>query len=216
MRPALGPGHREFFTKNGYIEFEDLVLDFGIAQEHIDQQLFNRSKKIIDTRTPKELFIAGRDLFRDDPVIRKITQNRILAQTASILFDISPVRLAYDQALRTTTLTGPPFTHPFSLAQVSCFQSLFCGAIIRLLPDPHPPAFLPQKPGGVVFFRPDFPLPWSSIFQTPSQSFLLIAYAPKKCQYVLSHEDLLTHSLKNLGYTFGDFLKEDTHPILYK
>lgn len=216
MRPALGPGHREFFTKNHYIEFEDLILDCDVIQEHIDQVLAARTKKIIDTRTPKELFIAGRDIFRDDPLIRKITQDRILAQTASILFDISPVRIAYDQALRTTTLTGSPFTHPFSLAQASCFQSLFCGAIIRLLPEPHPPAFLPQKPGSVVFFRPDFPLPWTSAFQTPCQSFLLIAYAPKRCQYVLNHDDPLTHSLKNLGYGFGDILKDETHPIVYK
>ena len=142
MYAALAPEHREFFTKNRYIEFEDVITDADLVQEHIDQVLGKRIQKIIDTRTPKELFIAGRDLFREDPVIRKISLNRHLAQIASLLFDTTPVRIAYDQSLRTTTLTGSPFLHPFTLAQGSCFQPILCGAIVRLLSDLHPPALL--------------------------------------------------------------------------
>ena len=216
MRSAIGPEHRHFFTKNHYIEFEDVIDDADLVKEHVDQVLGHRIKKIIDTRTPKELFIAGRDLFRDDPIIKKTTLSRHLGQIASLLFDTAPIRVAYDQALRTTTLTGAPFQHPLSLAQASCFQPLLCGAIIRLSSDLHPPQFLPQKPGNVVFFKPDFVLPWASFFQSPSQSFLLIAYAPKRCQYVLIPEDPHTHALKKLGYGFGDTLKNDAHPLVFK
>lgn len=216
MSAAIGPEHRHFFTKNHYIEFEDLIKDVDLTYEHIDKVLSDRTKKIIETRTPKELFIAGRDLFRDDPIVKKISLSRSLAQIASLLFDTSPVRIAYDQSLRTTTLTRAPFAHPFSLAQVSCFQPILCGVIIRLSHDPNPPAFLPQRVGSGVFFQPDFSLPWSSFFQAPCQSFLLIAYAPTQCRYVMTHDDLHVHSLKKLGFGFGDALKQDTHPILYK
>jgi hypothetical protein len=216
MRTAINAEHRHFFAKNHYIEFEDLVEEADLVREHVDQLLAKRTKKIIDTRTPKELFIAGRDMFRDDPVIRKTSLSRTLAQTASLLCDKAPVRIAYDQVLRTTSLTGAPFSHPLSLSQTSCYQPILCGAIIRLTPDLHPPQFLPQKPGNVVFFKPDFILPWVSFFQAPSQSFLLIAYAPHKCLYVLTPEDLHSHDLKKLGYGFGDILKDETHPLVFK
>lgn len=268
MRAALASEHRDFFRKNHFIEFEELLyrdrretLNFGgkilspgscvernaslskvseighsyqgskdteknsesrtdpcitdldLAQEHIDQLLAKRIKKIIDTRTPKELFISGRDLFREDPVISKITLNRCLAQTAALLFDVSSIRIGYDQILRTTTLNHSPFTHTSPLQEVSCLQPILGGVIIRLLPDPYPPVFLPQKVGNAVFFRPDFSLPWSSFFQTPLQSFLLITYVPKKCLYLLVPEDLHTHALKKLGYGFGDLLRNETHPV---
>ena len=216
MRAALGPGQRDFFSKNHYIEFENLVDNGDDIHAHIDQVLAKRTKKFVETQTPKELFMAGRDLFRDDPILQKASLSRHLGQIASILFNTTPVRIAYDQSLRTTTLTGSPFVQPTSLTQVSCFQPILGGAIIRLSSDPHSPDFLPKKAGSGVFFEPNFVLPWSSFFQTPHQSFLLICYTTEKCRYVLNPEDLHTHALKKLGFGFGDALKNETHPLVFK
>ena len=216
MRAAIGPKHRHYFTKNHSIEFEDLVKDLNLVYTHVDQVLTKRTQKNLETRTPKELFMSGRDLFRDDLLIRKITLGRHLGQIASLLFDKARVRIAYDQALRTTIQTESPFTQPCSLTQMSCFQPLLCGVIIRLSNDLNPPNFFPQKPGNVVFFQHDFILPWTSLFQVPNQSFILIAYAPEKCRYVLQSDDLHTHALKKIGLGFGDALTNETHPLVFK
>jgi hypothetical protein len=218
MPAALAPEHRDFFSRNHYIEFEEMLpfLDCEKIKEHIDQVLLKRTKKALNTQTPPELFAAGRDLFREDALIRKTVVSRLLAQTLSLLLDAPVIRIAYDEVLRTTEKTGSPLSPSASLQSLSALQSLVGGAVIRLTPDGTSHEFLPQKVGSVVFFRPDLPLPWPDFFQVPHQSFLLIAYAPERCLYVPRSDDPHGHALKKLGYGSGDPLNNSLHPIAFR
>jgi len=218
MRAALTPEHREFFSRNHFIEFEELLpfLDCEKIKEHTDQVLLKRTLKSLESQSPEQLFAVGRDLFREDALIRKMVVSRLLAQTFSLLLDAPVIRVAYDEVLRTTKIGSSPLSQATSLQSVSAFQSLLGGAVIRLTPDGTSHEFLPQKVGSVVFFRPDLPLPWPDFFQIEHQSFLLIAYAPERCLYVPSSDDPHGHALKKLGYGSGDALNNTLHPIAFR
>lgn len=214
MRFALDPQHREFFRKNHYIEFEELLepSDIEPLKQAIDTILEKRLQKLSDTRNPRELFQVGRNLYLDDPLLKRTVLHRKFGELAAALFEEKTIRLAYDQALCTKVIPGPVFTLPHSLQQISCFQPLAGGLILRLSPDLASPAFLPKGIGSGVFFSRDFTLPLPEFFQAPHQTLLLIAYAPKVAQYFLEKNDLHTHLPKREGYVFGDRLRT---PLIY-
>jgi len=215
MLLTLSQKHLNFFASNGFIELEELISETEAAalSSSIDLVLQERLKKLIETKTPAEMFRSGRDLWKSSPAIAKKSMSRPFASLMAALTGARAVRLAYDQALRTTGETGPVFPAPCPLSEVSCFQPLIGGIILRLKYDPHPPELLPKKVGSALFFTPALPLPWESLTQTPGQSFLLLAYGPERCVYVLEKRDPHTHELKREGYVFGDLLKT---PLLYK
>jgi hypothetical protein len=210
MRFVLASEHREFFSKNRFIEFEDLIADVATINSEFDVVLMERLKKLPQSRTPQELFKVGRDVWRK---YSKLTCKRGLAEIAASLFHQKTVRLAYDQILKTTEQTGSPLMHNLSLQQASCFQPILGGVIVRISHDPSPPPMTPIKVGSGLFLHPDLPLPWTSFFQNPNQTLLLIVYAPEKTLYILNKDDPHTHELKREGYAFGDRIQ---NPIIFK
>ena len=217
MQFTIASAHQDFFSDHQYIEFSNVFSldEMKVLQDAIHSVLTQREQKIIETHSAKELFKAGRDLWRDNSAIKKIVLSRRLAKIASPLFQKPIIRIAYDQALCSFSPGEPLFPEPFSLQKVSCFQPI-CGAVIlRLTDDPNPPAILPQKVGSALFVGPNFPLPWSSFLQQTPSSFFIIVYCTDKTVYVLEKQDSHTHALKKLGYGLGDRLEERTHPIIF-
>jgi hypothetical protein len=214
MRFALDPDHREFFRKNHHIELEGLLepSDIEPLKQGIDALLQKRLQKLCETKTPRELFLVGRNLYLEDPLLKRIVLHRKFGELASSLFEQKTIRLAYDQAICTKVIPGSVFTHPYSLQQISCFHPLCGGLILRLSSDAHSPTFLPKNIGSGVFFSADYALPLHELFQAPNQTFILIAYAPKSAQYFLEKNDPHTHAPKREGYVFGDLLRT---PIIY-
>lgn len=47
-------------------------------------------------------------------------------------------------------------------------------------------------------------------------SYLLIVYAENSATYVHKNQDLHAHLMKELGYVYGDRLKDKIHPLLIK
>ncbi len=215
MRFAIASEHLDFYRKHQHIEFDELLTPAEIEplKQAVEELLSKRLKKLPETRNPRELFMAGRNGWQDNPVIQKVTQNHKLAEIAANLFNQKSLRLAYDQLLCTRVIPGVVFTTPHTLQEISCFQPILGGLIIRLSSDLHIPTFFPKNPGSGVFFSADFLLALPTFFQTPNQTFLLIAYAPEKSVYVLEKNDLHTHALKREGYVFGDLLRT---PLVYK
>ena len=171
---------------------------------------------------------------RDSPFIRSFSAKRSFATYASQLVKTRNLRLTYDQAIRTGTeeLTGEKifpkfFAEKTRLDQISCFQGLYLGLIINLNPDNaqeeekiqiegvHQLIPYPRKFGSGLFIRRSTPLYLEPLFQKPNRSFFLIVYSHAKTLYVLNENDPHTQSLKNLGYAFGDHLKDESHPIVY-
>ncbi len=219
MKFALASEHRDFFAKNAFIEFEELLSQDEVEslRQHIDEVLAKRlkiKKSDLDRKSAQELFLAGRDLWRDDPAIKKQVAAPRLAEIASVLFKKKNLRLGYDQSWRTGPITGPPFLENFALQQISCLQTIAGGLILQLSPSP-PPSFPFSHPAGSgIFIKPHFPLPFPSLFQIPRLHLLLIVYCGEKTLYVSEKNDPHTHALKKQGYVFGDLLRNDRHPLL--
>lgn len=218
MRFKITGDHRKVLEKQKFIEFEDVFRSDEIEKvsAHIDKVLSSRTRRLIETESCEELFHSGRDLWRDDAVLKDFICNRSLAQLAAQLFHQSVLHIAFDQALRTTSRPGYPGAAPMLLQQKSCIQPLAGAVLIRLSEAAHPLALLPKKRENAVLIDPHCLLPWEMFFQEPKSSFLLIAYAPAKALYVSEKNDPNLHFLKKLGYGFGDHLNNLHHPLLYK
>jgi len=221
MRFKVTGDHRKVLEKQKFIEFEDVFSLEEIAKvaSHVDTVLAKRTKQLIDTQSCPELFHAGRDVWRDDPVLQQFICNRGLAQLTAQLFQQNTLCLGFDQALRSTTRPGFPNQLPASLQQKSCIQPLAGVVLIRLLGDwgdADPLSLLPKKRENAVLMAPSLIVPWEMFFQEPKRSFLMLGYASAKALYVSEKNDLNLHFLKKLGYVFGDHLNTNFHPLLYK
>ena len=103
MKFIVDNAHREFFQENGWIEFEGVVgLDACTAILSSIQQVFRRRGAPRKASLPGDtdtLFKAGRDVWRDDPELKRVICHRTLSEIVSELVEIKPLRLAYDQLL---------------------------------------------------------------------------------------------------------------------
>lgn len=218
MRFKVAGVHREFFQKNGYIEFESVLPteDLALLASHSDQALEKKVAHPLEHRSPSELYRAGRDLWRDDATVRKQVLSRSLAELAADIFKKKTLHLAFDQLLRTTTQTGFSNQIPSSLQAISSIQPLAGALLIHLSGTPISSEFIPSSRENVMLFSPNLVIPWEIFFQLPHQSYLLIAYAPAEALYVLEKKDPHTHALKKMGYVFGDRLQHAHHPIVFR
>lgn len=226
MKLSIDKAHKDFFQKEGWIAFDDLLSEAQLRQlnQTIDEALKVRFDLPIDkvnTLKTQELFAKGRDLSRFNQKLRKIVTQPNFAEVACELVEIRSVRLGYDQ------LIPAEVPNPFSpkesytlfieqattLAEISCVKEVVAGLLICLGPQRQidSTAF---APGHVIFFRPDSPLHFSQLQSQPGQRYLLIVYTEKQAYYKLEPRDPQTHELKNLGYVFNDKLRDKTHPVV--
>lgn len=199
MKFALAKEHREYFAQNHYIEFDEVLTGKEIATltKHVRELLKLRLKQKggSSIASPHEFFLLGRDLWRDDPTIQKILFQRKLGETAASLFKQPLLRLAFDQ------YQAENFT--LSLQQMSSITPLIASLAIPLDDNDS---------GRVIYFSPMTPLKLPFM----KDPMLILSYTGTKAQYTLKKEDHHTHALKKLGYTFGDLLNNDAHPILFR
>jgi hypothetical protein len=217
MRFKITGDHRKVFEKQGFIAFENVLPKSLVveAAAGVDTVLSKRLKKLIDTASPHELFKVGRDVWRQEGVVSRLVQNRAMAQIGAELFKESRLLLAFDQSLRATATVGLIEIEPMSLAEMSSIQPLAGAALVRLKGGAMPSPLLPPLETDVVFITPQLQIPWPLFFQESHHSFILIAYAPAKAQYLLEKKDLHTHELKKLGYVFGDRIRPPHHPVVF-
>lgn len=193
---ALTKEHHDFFHKNHFIEFEDLL-----SSKEMDPL-----EKAIDSLVTSEDWIhVGHDGWRREESIKKVTFHKGFAEVASSLCKKSPLRLAYDQVIE-----GPLSKDPLNLIEASAIRKVVCGLILQLNPTSSAESpLVPKKRGSGVFFSPfcelDFP---------KDCHLFMITYTEKVAQYVHETRDPNMHALKKLDYVFGDRLKGDTHPLL--
>ncbi len=218
MRFKIIGEHRGFYNQNGYLELESVLTseEISLLSTAADKLLEKRLVDQFEFHSAEELFKAGRDLWREDTIIRKRVLSHNLAELGADLFRKKSILLAYDQLLRTGAKPGFPQKLPLTLNEMSSIVPL-AGALLLHLSGPQIPSeFIPRQPENVVFLSPDMIIPWELFFQLPHQSYLLIAYAAPESVYVLQKKDPHTHALKKLGYVFGDRLKHEHHPLLYQ
>lgn len=91
MKFAISQEQREFFRKNGWISFVDL-LDI--------KELVSLNEGIAVALIPvkrKTLFEVGRDLWRKEEKVKKVVVSKRLLELAFELIQKKPLRLAFDQ-----------------------------------------------------------------------------------------------------------------------
>lgn len=135
-----------------------------------------------------------RHTFETEGVVEFETiEQKHLAQVASSLTKVSPIRLAFEWIVEGEN----PFPEKeCCLKELSSIQPLLCAAII-------------QK-DKVLFLSPTLIYP----FHTAMNS-TIIGYTDRKAQVIYSALDPFVGDLKMLGYGSGDRLKNETHPILF-
>lgn len=221
MRFALTADHRTFFQKHHFIAFEDLLSteQTAVLKNHTDKAIAARLRipvsKIAD-RSSSELFLTGYDLWREDDTVKKIAHKHELARLGSELFQIVPLRCAFDQYIATVKGSTPPFTQPLSLQDTSCLSPL-AGALILTLEDlaqPLPSFPLPIRAGHGLYVSAHFPLPWPEVYAIPGVRLLVIAFSQEKTFFRADTRDPHAAALKKLGYVYNDMLRDSLHPLL--
>ncbi len=220
MKISVLNQHQAFFQQNGFIEFEEVlsIEAIDILTQEIDNLLAKRLEiptfKLIK-KTSYDLYRNGRDLFRDSALIKSYSLKRNFAEIAKTLSCTNSLRLAYDQAIYSNKVSDNPLMEMASLEEISSFQGILLGLIIRLSDqeDNEGLAFLPSKKGNVTFFKANTPIPLKYIFDQ-KEKFFMIVYSKVKSIYKLNEDDPNKNYLKKFGYVFGDLLRDKYHPIL--
>jgi len=200
MKYVITADQKFYFDKHHSIEFENLLSDKELA---------------ILKKAPLSL----RDSIRTNPEVKKIVLSSRFVQIAKELTCAKTLRFGFDQ-LYTLPMKGEGLK---TLQEMSAISPLACGFTICLEGEserqtsPNNAPFVEpfaQKPGNVVFFKPDARWDLSSFVERQKQKFLLVAFAELVSLYVYQEQDPFTHTLKQLGYVFGDRLCEKWHPRL--
>lgn len=236
MKQAIDSSHREFFQKNAFVEFENLLSEKQLDQ--MTQGILEACKKRLhiykSAIPPATLFQEGRDLWRSSSNLQKIVTKKQLAEIAAELLEQRSLRLGFDQYLPSlpidrfvqnekcsdsyTTFLSKELT----LNHVSCIQGTLCGLAICLKAPENPPdhslsIFSPHRGSG-IYFKADLPIDFKVLAgqDLRGADYLLITYAHPSSVYVFQPEDPQTHYLKKLDFVFGDKLSDKTHPTLIR
>lgn len=193
---GLTKEHHDFFHRNHFIEFEDLL-----SSEETDPL----ERAAACAVTSRDWIRVGHDLWRRDTSVKKVTVHRGLAEIASSLCKKSPLRLAYDQVIE-----GSFSKDPLNLIEASAIRKVVCGLTLQLNPTSSVEnPLVPKKRGAGVFFSPFYTLDF------PKDCHLfMIVYTERLAQYVHETRAPNMHALKKLDYVFGDRLRTTTHPLL--
>lgn len=249
MKYTIDKEHRIFFQKNGSVELEDLLSAEHLSSLNaaLNQALAIRCSVLPDQLnrcSSERLFLAGRDLWRTDPEMRKWVSHFRFAEIAGELLEQRTLRLGYDQLLPSRIQSK--YDHPEesvyvkflqtqgSLNSISCLQGILCGLILPLTPpvevkkvdvatQPTELSVTDQTidlfsrcPGNAVFFCPDKVIDFQKIYSHLGQRYLLIVYTQSNATYRIQIGDPHTHMLKRLGYSVGDRLNDKFHPIVLR
>ncbi len=223
MRFAVDKNHRDFFQKEGIIEFEGIFTPEQVAalNQGVDQVLSVRCPK---ERSYEKLFMAGRDLWRDNEELRKFVIHGRLTDTVAELVEQRPLRLAYDQLFPAcpARVVDNVYTQFLkqqgSLADVSCIEGILCGVMIPLGQGQENEIeegnIFSSQLGNAIFFQGTKSISFEQMLKHTGQRFLLVAYASTGAIYRHQERDPHTQALKRLGYRFGERLSDKFHLIV--
>lgn len=223
MKYASANEHRDFFQKNRFIEFDDLLSMDQISNL---KTLIGKNNDL-KNKSPEKLFQLGRDLWRANSDIKKIVLQRKFAEVASELFMVKPLRIGYDQFIFSI---NPHYQYEIEnssysnlmksksdLQQISALDGVVGGLMLRL--DAHEApvsAPFPSKAGSGIYFDAAFPIDFSQLLNNQEQMFFLIVYVQSNAYYALNEKDPNVSFLKRFGYIYGSKLALKHHPIVFE
>jgi len=210
MRYLILDSQINFYKEHGYIEFEDILSEeeCEILKNEIGYIL---EKENITNLDPKEVYKRSRDLFRKSEKIKKFTLNRKFASIASSLSGIGKLRIAFDQTF--FFMKKNIFEKNGPITNINSLQGIVNFMLLKLDDsEPKKIGIFPKKKCGCVFIKSKTLLDFDDLFS--NEEFFLIAYGDLKTVFNPNHKDPNVNFLKQFGYSYGDTLKDATHPIL--
>ena len=236
MKFATASEHRDFFQKQGAIEFEGLISSEQLKQlnKEINSTLSAHLKiapSDLKKQTSQTLFMNGRDLWRDQPNLKKIVWQKIFSEIAAELIEAKPLRLGFDQYFPSPSRFGLSDNESRSyddllnkklpLIDISSLQGVLCGLMLCTFApvaeaEAIPGDIFSTTAGNGVFFAPETPLAFDRMRNLMGNNYLMLVYVQQTTVYVPGQEDPQTHALKKLGYTYGDKLNDKLNPIIYR
>lgn len=199
MKFTISLDQRDYFRKNGFIPFKELLKTSEI-------EALTRALK-------KASLTKGRDLWRLNEDVKKVVFSKRLIELAYDILQKKPLRIAFDQLLESSQYEKQVTdfsTDLASLQDLSCISNLEGFFLISLKTSVQ----LELEAGDGYFILPSTSL---SLLKLPDAShFFLIAFGSKFSQYLYEERDPQLHFLKSLGYVFGDKLNDRLHPILLR
>ncbi|MGD2169137.1 MAG: hypothetical protein PVI40_02715 [Chlamydiota bacterium] len=204
MRYTITNQHINFFLEHGFIDFEDVFT------EKEKKELYIEASGLREDISSSDLYKKGRDLWRTNAIFKNFAFKKSLAKIASELTGINSLRLAFDQLYFADQL----FSENDSLGSYFSFKRLACMVLIQANEtDFSKNTLFSNSPLGCTFIQPYKALPLEDL-QKPDSVTYMLGFCPVKTLYVKNELDPNTHFLKQFGYTFGDFLLDEYHPII--
>lgn len=186
MKMALSFDQKVFFNENGYLQLEG-VLD----PEKVE---------IVKNLAPA----GSRDLFRASEQMRKSVLPRNLVDLVLELGVSRPLRFGLDQLI-----SSGMFSKGGSLEKLFCLQGIEVGIFYPLEEGPEE-SFFPTRPGDVLLVKGERHLPVHTI----ESKMMLAVLVRSTSVYIRNLRDPHAHALKELGYAYGDKLKDQFHPVV--
>lgn len=204
MHLGIVPAHKTFYNKNGFIVFDNLLTKAEVTALQI---LLNTVPSEVET-----------NLFLRYPSFKRYILSKKFAEIVFFLLNISPIRIASDQLIR----SGSAPLLASTLENKGTVQPLVCGLLLNVNESPLevPPDRdislfpLPIHSGSGVFFQPHFSFPYDQLSDYLNRSFLLITYGSKRLIYTKNESDPDLYFLKKKGYNFDLPIGLSTHPLL--
>lgn len=231
MKLATDKSHRNYFHKNGVIEFDGLfnisqVDELNAAIDNILCKNLAIPREKLARQSPNEIFLHGRDLFRENDLLKKQLLHQRLAEIAVELTEERSLRMGYDQ-LFVGESKQPLFSTVYdqflhqegTLHDKSTITPVLCGLMLCLEPsvsEQNSSVLFPKTAGSGVYFKADIPFDLTFLSHAEGGRYLLIAYAHPRTVYILNEKDPHTHALKHKGYVFGDRLSDKLNPLIYR
>lgn len=239
MKFAIAKEHRDFFQKNGVIEFENFLTSQQVIALNLslDKALTQRAEiplSQIYQLNAEQSFINGRDLWRVNEGLQKFVCQPGLAQIVSELVEKKPIRIGYDQFLPGRQSSGSLFSDRDKiysqflekgkyLSAISPVKEVLAGAIISLSNSSNQSEvnelegidIFPKKAGNITLISPQLQFDLTKIYQHSNQRFYLLVFTPLIAFYMPQPIDPLGHHLKQY-YVINDKLSDKLNPIIYR
>lgn len=217
MRYSISNEQRAYFERETFIELEGLLTDKQLIAINTGIKDALTKKLKAGENTPNDLFMAGRDLWRENESVQKIVLSSQFGTLAGQLLDQKSLRIGCDQLFPPPTKSNSTYDilvqRRHLLDELFSFQGIACGLMLALEDQPGTTfGILPSKAGNGVYFLPNCPIDLALL----SRPCLMIIYLQPSSAYYFKAADPLSHAMKKLGYSTGSQLQDKTHPIVYR
>ncbi len=173
--------------ESGQLEIEELIPEklLGDVNNFIDQEMPKHPKG-------QKRYIAGRDLWRRSPAVKKIVLRSTLAELAKQLREENELFLGFDQLFESAQIEQASLEQLFSVKPLSVGLMIFLKG---------------ERAGSGRFIHPKNSLNWDE-----KEPFIVIGYAKQGAIYHENSDDLGTDFLKQFNMRDRHPLKDPLHP----